>query len=62
MKTDKEKLISLAKLVIDVLETKTLHMSWDNFQNGNGTDIGHHFNHLIRRAKTILKLEQSDNK
>ena len=57
-KTDKEKLISLAKLIVKVLETKALagvkNKTWIGFENGNGTDVGHHIDSLIKNAKKII--------
>ena len=52
--------VSLAKNIIDVLETKCLagcdpkYKNWDGFQNGNGTDVGKHIQRLINRAKRII--------
>lgn len=50
-----KELLSLSKMVVDVLETKSYagchKRNWYGYQDGNGVDIGEYFHRLIDKAK-----------
>lgn len=66
MKSNKELLIDLCQDIIFVLCTKANgdenDEDWSNFENGDGEDVSEYFHMLIRKAKMILRFEQSDER